>query len=115
MHDLPNPALAMKGLKGVLKEDGVVTMLDVDASSNMVTQTKNPFSTVLYNISLHHCMSVSLASGGAGLGTCWGVELAQQMLEEAGWQEDEVRVIRNDIPNEIVYVMTKGRGLENVE
>ena len=111
MHDLPHPAEAMKGLKGVLKDNGIVTMLDIDTSSDMVNQTKNPISAVLYNISLHHCMSVSLSSGGVGLGACWGVELAQKMLGEAGWEEGEVRVITKDIPNHAVYVMTKGNGL----
>lgn len=106
MHDLPHPAEAMKGLKGVLKDNGIVTMLDIDTSSDMVSQTKNPISAVLYNISLHHCMSVSLSSGGVGLGACWGVELAQKMLGEAGWKEEEVRVITKDIPNHAVYVMT---------
>ena len=112
MHDLPHPALAMKGLKGVLKDNGIVTMLDIDTSTDMVAQTKKPITAVLYNISLHHCMSVSLSSGGVGLGACWGVELAQQMLGEAGWGEGEVRVITKDIPNHAVYVMTKGKGLE---
>ena len=31
-----------------------------------------------------HCMTVSLAAGGAGLGTVWGVELAERMLGQAG-------------------------------
>ena len=110
MHDLPYPAEAMKGLKGVLKDDGVVTMLDIYASSDMVKETKNPMSTVLYNTSLHHCMSVSLASGGVGLGACWGVELAQKMLIEAGWEEEELRLIQDGNMN-AVSVMTKGRGL----
>ena len=112
MHDLPHPSQAMKGLKGVLKENGVVTMLDIDTSTDMVAQTKNPVSAVLYNISLHHCMSVSLCSGGVGLGACWGVELAKKMLGEAGWQEGQVRVITKVIPNHAVYVMTKGAGLQ---
>ena len=110
MHDLPNPAEAMKGLKEVLKDDGVVTMLDIYASSDMVKETKNPMSAVLYNTSLHHCMSVSLASGGVGLGACWGVELAQKMLIEAGWEEEELRLIQDGNMN-AVYVMTKGEGL----
>ena len=38
MHDLPHPSLAMKGLKEVLKEDGLVTMLDINTSSDMVLQ-----------------------------------------------------------------------------
>jgi hypothetical protein len=56
-------------------------------------------------------MSVSLSGGGVGLGACWGVELAQKMLCEAGWKEEELQVITKDIPNHAVYVMTKGKGV----
>ena len=34
-----------------------------------------------------HCMTVSLAQGGAGLGTMWGEELAEEMLTDAGFTE----------------------------
>jgi hypothetical protein len=36
----------------------------------------NPFAPLYYAISVMHCMTVSLAEGGAGLGTMWGQELA---------------------------------------
>lgn len=32
-------------------------------------------------------MSVSLAGGGAGLGTAWGHQLATRMLKEAGFSD----------------------------
>ncbi len=37
-----------------------------------------------------HCMTVSLAQGGAGLGAMWGEETALEMLAEAGFGEVEV-------------------------
>ena len=37
-----------------------------------------------------HCMTVSLASGGAGLGAVWGFEKAKAMLAEAGFGRIEV-------------------------
>lgn len=36
-------------------------------------------------ISLMHCMPVSLAVGGKGLGTVWGEQLAREMLAQAGF------------------------------
>ena len=39
-------------------------------------------------------MSVSLGQGGDGLGTVWGVQLAEQMLGEAGFHQ--VRVVDLD-------------------
>jgi hypothetical protein len=48
-------------------------------------------STYLYATSLMHCMTVSLALDGAGLGAVWGSQLATSMLGDAGF--DEVRVV----------------------
>ena len=36
-------------------------------------------------ISLLHCMPVSLAEGGAGLGTGWGEQVALALLSDAGF------------------------------
>jgi hypothetical protein len=40
---------------------------------------------MLYATSTLHCMTVSLAEGGAGLGTAWGEQRARAMLAEAGF------------------------------
>ncbi len=45
--------------------------------------------TYLYTASLMHCMTVSLALDGAGLGAAWGRQLATSMLADAGF--DDVR------------------------
>jgi hypothetical protein len=45
----------------------------------------NPVATYFYWVSLFHCLQVSLAEGGEGLGTAWGVELATELLAEAGF------------------------------
>jgi len=37
-----------------------------------------------------HCMTVSLAEGGAGLGTAWGQQTARRMLAAAGFTSIEV-------------------------
>ena len=55
MHDLPFPSKAMKGLKGVLKENGIVSMLDIDTSSDMVEQVLTMFNNIIlqiYNLNL---------------------------------------------------------------
>jgi hypothetical protein len=41
-------------------------------------------------------MSVSLAQDGDGLGTVWGVQLAEAMLHDAGFRE--VRIL--DLPED---------------
>jgi hypothetical protein len=45
----------------------------------------SPRGAMLYGISALHCMTQSLASGGAGLGTAWGRERAEALAAEAGF------------------------------
>jgi hypothetical protein len=49
----------------------------------------NPLAPLYYRVSMH-CLTISLAEGGAGLGTVWGIETARRMLAEAGFPNVEV-------------------------
>ncbi|MCA1843310.1 MAG: transcriptional regulator, partial [Actinobacteria bacterium] len=60
------------------------------ASSRLEDNIDNPFAPYMYGISVLHCMTVSLAEGGAGLGTAWGEQTARRMLEDAGFTAIEV-------------------------
>jgi hypothetical protein len=53
-----------------------------------------------------HCMTVSLAQGGAGLGTMWGEELAEQMLTEAGFTGISKHKLDHDFIN-VYFLMIK--------
>jgi hypothetical protein len=53
-----------------------------------------------------HCMSVSLGLDGAGLGTCWGRQLAMSMLADAGFVDVTVGEIESD-PMNLYYVARK--------
>jgi hypothetical protein len=46
-----------------------------------------------------HCMTVSLAQNGEGLGTMWGKEKAIQMLLDAGFTNVQVKNVEGDIIN----------------
>jgi hypothetical protein len=46
-----------------------------------------------------HCMSVSLAAGGPGLGATWGRETALAMLAAAGFSAVEVHSLPHDVQN----------------
>ena len=52
-----------------------------------------------YGISTMHCMTVSLALDGAGLGTVWGEQKAQAMLGEAGFRRVDVHRLPEDPMN----------------
>jgi len=106
IHDQANPALVLSEVNAALRKGGTFLMQDIAASSNVEQNIDSPLGPMFYTISTMHCMTVSLAQGGAGLGTCWGKELACQMLSEAGFQDVDVQELPHDIMN-YFYVMTK--------
>src|SRR5688572_9847785 len=73
--------------------DGVYLCVDVGAASNLADNVDHPLGPLLYSASTLHCMTVSLAQGGPGLGTCWGQETALRMLAGAGFRDVEVKKI----------------------
>ena len=81
-------------------------MQDIAASSHLQKNLAHPIGPFLYTISTMHCMTVSLAQGGAGLGTVWGEELAIQLLKEAGFSEVDVQHLPHDFIN-CYYVARK--------
>jgi SAM-dependent methyltransferase len=103
IHDQADPAGVLRNVRRSLKDDGVFVMVDIKASSNLEDNCSNPLAPMLYGISVLHCMTVSLAYGGAGLGTAWGEQLACEMLRDAGFHDVEVHEIPQD-PFNIVYV-----------
>lgn len=56
-----------------------------------------------------HCMTVSLALDGDGLGTMWGEQKARHMLTDAGFAHVEIDHVEGDIINNY-YVATKSEG-----
>jgi hypothetical protein len=87
VHDQTDPAAVLRGVHDALTPGGTFVMVDMAASSDLAENVGNPFAPWIYSISTLHCMTVSLASGGAGLGAAWGEQLARRMLGEAGFGE----------------------------
>ena len=87
IHDQVDPAGVLRRIRETLAPGGLFLMLDVHASSQLEENVSMPLSTFVYTMSTMHCMTVSLAHGGAGLGTAWGVQLATRMLHEAGFAD----------------------------
>lgn len=65
-------------------------MIEFKFSSRVEDNVENPFAPLYYGISLMHCMPVSLAVGGRGLGAVRGEQTARQFLHEAGFKRVEV-------------------------
>ncbi|ACL39770.1 Methyltransferase type 11 [Pseudarthrobacter chlorophenolicus A6] len=91
VHDQAHPAAVLRNIRRALKPGGTFLMVDIKASSNLEENVDLPWAAFLYAISTTHCMSVSLAQDGDGLGTVWGVQQAEAMLRGAGF--NEVRVL----------------------
>jgi ubiquinone/menaquinone biosynthesis C-methylase UbiE len=99
IHDQVKPSQVLKGIAKSLRPDGFFLMVDIKASSQLENNMDHPMAPLLYTLSLNHCMTVSLAGGGEGLGTMWGEEKACQMLEEAGFNQIEVQQLEGDMLN----------------
>ena len=79
---------------------GVIQVLQyVILSIPMIVYDLFPMAALLYAVSCAHCTPVSLGQGGIGLGTMWGWETAQSMLEEAGFRQIERHVLPHDPMN----------------
>lgn len=99
VHDQARPDLVLAGIARALKPGGVYLMQDIDAATDVVGNMDHPLGPFLYTISCMHCMTVSLAQGGMGLGAVWGRELAHAMLREAGFTDVSVHRLPHDIQN----------------
>jgi 2-polyprenyl-3-methyl-5-hydroxy-6-metoxy-1,4-benzoquinol methylase len=107
IHDQAQPARVLQNIHRALRPGGVLLMADIKASSRLQDNVGAPMSTYLYTVSLMHCMTVSLALDGAGLGAAWGTQLATSMLADAGF--DDVRVAETEAdPFNNYYIATKG-------
>jgi hypothetical protein len=87
----------LRGIAEALRPDGVFLMMDVAASSKLEENLDHPIGPLLYAASTLHCMTVSLAQGGEGLGTVWGEQQARELLQEAGFTRVKVQQLEGDI------------------
>ena len=99
IHDQAQPAKVLQNIHRALRPGGTLLMVDIKASSEVEDNIGAPMATYKYTVSTMHCMSVSLALDGVGLGTCWGRQLAESMLADAGFSGVEVREIESDVIN----------------
>jgi 2-polyprenyl-3-methyl-5-hydroxy-6-metoxy-1,4-benzoquinol methylase len=99
IHDQAKPLNVLKGIRRTLKQDGVYLMQDISGTSHVHKDIAHPIGTLLYTISCMHCMTVSLAQGGEGLGAMWGEEKTQEYLQRAGFGSVTVNRLAHDVQN----------------
>jgi SAM-dependent methyltransferase len=76
VHDQARPDLMLAGIADALRADGVYLCADIAASSKLSENLDHPLGPFFYTVSCMHCMTVSLADGGMGLGAMWGEQKA---------------------------------------
>jgi SAM-dependent methyltransferase len=106
IHDQAAPDRVLRGIADALRSGGVYLCVDIAASSNLEQNVDHPLGPFLYTISTMHCMTVSLAAGGAGLGTAWGEQVAVEMLREADFDDIDVEHVEGDVMN-VYYIARK--------
>lgn len=100
IHDQAKPLSVLTGIRRSLRPGGVYLMQEINGSGHVHEDRGHPIGTFLYTISCLHCMTVSLAQGGEGLGAMWGRAAATDYLARAGFGEVAVKNIEHDIQND---------------
>jgi 2-polyprenyl-3-methyl-5-hydroxy-6-metoxy-1,4-benzoquinol methylase len=106
IHDQAKPMNVLKGIRRALKPDGVYLMQDISGTSHVHQDIEHPLGPFLYTVSCMHCMTVSLAQGGEGLGAMWGEEKTRDYLARAGFGSITTRKLAHDVQNNW-YIVTK--------
>jgi len=107
VHDQAQPRTVLKAIARVLRPNGIYLMVDIAASSQVHENVDHPLGPMLYTVSCMHCMTVSLALNGEGLGAMWGQQKSLEFLAEAGFTQVEVKQVPGDIFNSY-YIARKG-------
>jgi SAM-dependent methyltransferase len=106
VHDQAQPDRMVAGIYAALKPGGYWLCVDVAASSNVGENRDHPIGTFGYTVSCMHCMTVSLAYDGVGLGAMWGVQRARELFRQAGFEDIAIHSVDGDVMNNY-YVCRK--------
>lgn len=99
IHDQAHPERMLEGIFAALRPGGVYLCVKPKASSHLHENLTHPMGAFMYGVSTMHCMTVSLAYGGEGLGAVWGEQLARERLHAAGFGDTTVTTMAFDRMN----------------
>ncbi len=108
LHDQVDPDAMLARIHEALGPGGLLFMREPRAADTLAGNLGNPLAPILYSVSTLHCLTVSLAHGGAGIGTVFGEQRARQMLASAGFTDLQVHPAPEH-PFGAVYLARKGR------
>lgn len=100
VHDQARPLNVLTGIRKSLAADGVYLAQDIRGTSHHHLDSDLPLAPFLYAVSTMHCMTVSLAQDGEGLGTMWGEERVRDYMRRAGFSTVEKHQLDHDEQND---------------
>jgi 2-polyprenyl-3-methyl-5-hydroxy-6-metoxy-1,4-benzoquinol methylase len=106
IHHQARPEAVLRRVAAALRPEGTLLMQEVSASGSLAEDAARPLATFLYTLSCLHCVPVSLAAGGEGLGAPGGSRAARRLLSEAGFGAVEAHALPHD-PLHLYYVARK--------
>lgn len=103
LHDSVDPGAIMRSIRSALKPGGRFLCLEVNSSEDPAANA-GPIATMFYGASIQYCLNVSLAEGGAGLGTVGLNERELRRLAEGAGLAGMRRVAED--PFSAIYELT---------
>jgi 2-polyprenyl-3-methyl-5-hydroxy-6-metoxy-1,4-benzoquinol methylase len=107
VHDMPAPISGLRAMGAALSARGSVFWSEPSGSREPL-ENRNPQGKLRSNLSPFHCLTISLAAGGAGLGTLIGEAGARELAEQAGFGSFEK--LRIDSPAQQFFLLRDFRG-----
>jgi ubiquinone/menaquinone biosynthesis C-methylase UbiE len=84
IHDMVDPRGALRAIRRSLADDGTYFMVEPKAGDTLA-ENLGPMGAMMYSMSTLHCMTVSLAHGGEGIGTAISPSKVRELAEQAGF------------------------------
>jgi ubiquinone/menaquinone biosynthesis C-methylase UbiE len=84
VHDFATPEQTLGQIRERLAP-GATLFVSEPKVEDRLEDNRNSVSVMFYGFSLFHCMTQSLANGGAGLGTCMGPARTETLMRAAGF------------------------------
>jgi SAM-dependent methyltransferase len=103
LHDQVDPAEVLRRVHAALAPTGTFLLREPHVADRIADNLDNPMAPIVYSVSTLHCLTVSLAHGGAGIGTAFGEQLARRMLADAGFADPTMHQPPAE-PFDVVYV-----------
>ncbi len=104
IHDMAHPRAALRTIQRALKPGGAMLWSEARVSDQL-QDNLGTWGRSLYAASTMHCMTVSLAHGGEGLGSVIGPSLARELALEAGFASFDALPVDNSFHQ--IFVLRK--------